>query len=38
MEWNTLEDLDKVAKKPTTRDKVSRQKIAASLRQLEKMQ
>lgn len=37
MQWNTLEDLDKVSKPETKRDRVSRQKIAESLRQLEKM-
>ncbi len=37
MEWNTPEDLDKSAKPATRRQRADREKIAASLRQLEKM-
>ncbi len=37
MEWNTPEDLDKVSKPATKRDKVQRAKIAESLRNLERL-
>jgi hypothetical protein len=37
MEWNTPEDLDKITKPATKRDRANRAAIAASLKQLEKM-
>lgn len=37
MEWNTPDDLDKVSKPATKRDKVQRAKIAESLRNLERL-